>query len=240
MDEKLTSGRILAQAFSAYFGNFLPFSVICLVVLSPQIVLTFLQTEAMLRDPSSPYLPAYTFLGFVVQAIAPSLATAAVTYGVFRYLRGNSAAVGDALRTGFRRLLPVIGVSLVVGVITALGMFACLIPGFIAAATFGAAVPTAVIEKTGVGASLTRSRELTRGHRWTVFGVIFGLGILTGLVTFAIALLAETRPWLSQGLLSIVIVLSTGLQASAYALVYYNLRRVKESIDVEELAAVFD
>ena len=40
--------------------------------------------------------------------------------------------------------------------------------------------------------------------------------------------------------ISVSAILYTGLHATAAALVYYHLRRTKEFIDVEEIAAVFD
>jgi len=49
------------------------------------------------------------------------------------------------------------------------------------------AVPACVIEKLGVGKSLSRSSALTRGYRWPIFGIILltivGSAVVSYLVT---------------------------------------------------------
>jgi hypothetical protein len=102
------------------------------------------------------------------------------------------------------------------------------------------AVPVAVIERAGVGQALSRSRDLTAGMRWRVFGVIFVLS----LVSFVIALPmnfshlflplrgAVTLQWAAT-------VFGTVLQAVGMGVVYYQLRSTKEHFNVDEIASVF-
>ena len=92
----------------------------------------------------------------------------------------------------------------------------------------------------GVIGALQRSEALTKDYRWTVFGVVFGIGILSGIGMIVIGMVAGFS--LAVFLVAIVLgtIIATALQATAPALVYYHLRKAKESIDVEEIAAVFD
>ena len=121
-----------------------------------------------------------------------------------------------------------------------IGMMLLLVPGIIAVTILAAAVPAAVIERPGVARALGRSAELTRGSRWSVFGVIFSIYILSYLAGAAVGFLAplSVNLYLAGSLLTNVVF--TALQATAHTLVYFHLRRAKETFDVEEIAAVFD
>ena len=110
------------------------------------------------------------------------------------------------------------------------------------------AVPVAVIEKGGLGVALARSAELTRGYRWTIFGVHFVLGLIIFIVAVVVGTLfgvasASGAP-ASSGTGALVF-FPIGAFFSAWlactnAVVYHDLRVIKENIDIESIAAVFD
>jgi hypothetical protein len=245
LDHKFTSGSVLSQTFSVFFGNFPAFMVICGLVLAPALVLRgfglYLGPDEFDTTGTSGALGMMlNFLGILLTIPLSPLATGAMTYGVFQHVRGRHASIGDCLGTGLKRLLPVLGVSIIAGIIQMLGTVMCIVPGIIAAVILAAAVPAAVIENPGVFASLRRSESLTEGYRWPVFGVVFGIWV----INFVLALFATFLTFVSP-LLYIIVTLSltivfTGLNAAASALIYYHLRMTKEAIDLEEIAAVFD
>ena len=108
------------------------------------------------------------------------------------------------------------------------------------------ATPVAVVEKRGVFASLRRSGELTRGYRWQIFGMVFCLF----LINWTLGWFANRIRQIAYGdfgllavgisIILLVQIIGRALQATAAALTYYHLRTTKESIDSDELAAVFD
>ena len=112
-------------------------------------------------------------------------------------------------------------------------------------------VPIVVNERLGIIGTLKRSAELSRGHRWKLLGVmalLFLLSMIVSLVIpFALVAIAELLDMASAALLNVVTVVNFIVQvivALLFAVIicvaYYELRRVKEGVGVEEIAQVFD
>ena len=111
------------------------------------------------------------------------------------------------------------------------------------------AVPALVVEKTGVFGAFGRSAELTKGHRWAIFGlalVVWLISILLGLAIIPLqsvlllpggGIFAEVPRLIVSGLVNVI---TTTITAAGTAAVYYELRSIKEGIGPEQLAAVFD
>jgi hypothetical protein len=87
---------------------------------------------------------------------------------------------------------------------------------------------------------MSRSAFLTEGSRGEVFGVLFVLGVLQFGSGFAVALLKLKNPNLSLILSGVLSLFTVGLTATGSAVMYYRLRSVRESIDVDQIASVFD
>jgi hypothetical protein len=244
VEHRFTSGTILAEAFAVFFGNFVAFALICTLVLAPVLILqayVILGPTAMAETGQPTMGEALLGVLLVILAVLLTpIATAALTYGVFQHVRGKRAGIADCLTVGLRRLLPVLGVSILTGLIIGIGTLLCVVPGIIAATVLAAAVPAAVIERPGVTGAMARSEKLTSGYRWTVFGVIFGIYLLQFIVNMGLNMLAIVSPPGFMLASAVSTIIFTGLFATAATLVYYHLRKAKEAIDVEEIAAVFD
>ena len=100
-------------------------------------------------------------------------------------------------------------------------------------------VPAAIEEKLGVFDAMSRSKVLTDGYRGDIFGVLFVVGILNFGATLVLGLLAAKNQTLMLVLSGIKDLLAVGLSATATAVMYYRLRSVKESIDVDQISSVF-
>ena len=144
-------------------------------------------------------------------------------------------------------MLAVLGVAIVAGIILILGFIALIIPGFIVMTMFWVVVPVAVIERQGVGSSLSRSRFLTYGHRWAIFGIVILLGLAQGLSqALAQTLLLPSIPLRVQDLLPwlfgdlLITAFFAALAAVTVGVGYYLLRSEKEGADIKTIAAVFD
>jgi hypothetical protein len=239
-------GSVLSRSWSIYLANLVPFFILALIVQVP----SFLWTLLYKPDPLEPNM-IMNLAGSVLPMVLGFILTGALTYGVFQQMRGRKASIGDCISVGIARLLPVIGVALVVGLGVFLGLLLLIVPGVILICMWWCAVPVAVVEKGGVSVSLARSSELTRGHRWTVFGIILVMGIIQAIAGAVIAMVfvsSTTATELAAGRISLVgmIVLFAvsaffaAWQACANAVGYHDLRATKENIDIEAIAAVFD
>lgn len=244
-------GEVLKRSFGIWIKNLVPFMLITLLVSSPVIIYTL-----MVLDPKDFDLDAFErnrnvlrIAGFAIDI----LITGALVYGVMQQLRGQHASVGKCLGVGLQRMLPALGVGILVALCFFGGLLLLIVPGVIIYCMLYVAVPVAVIEKPGVLASLKRSRELTQGYKGSIFGILFllfiialGFGIILsrmimGEATEAASIeeyLSSVRSYVVIGQLMEAAFSSLG--AVACAVVYHDLRLVKEGVGIEELAAVFD
>ena len=129
------------------------------------------------------------------------------------------------------------------------GLILLLVPGIILGVMWSVAAPAMVTERLGVMASLGRSRALTKGSRWRIFGLLtVGLIILlvpllvTPLLTGALtdpAVAANAGFGIStiiQGLLGAV---ASMILITVLAAIYIELRTIKEGASTESLASIF-
>jgi hypothetical protein len=235
------AGAVLGDTFSIFFRNFIPFLLISAVVVAPVFVAIIALSGTESRGALLALLGAVTLVeGFVVTPVV----TGAITFGVVQELRGRDASVGECLSRGVASLLKVFMVAFLQGLVIFGGMIACIVPGLIAAVALSVAVPAAIEERLSASGALRRSSELTKGHRWAVLGVLLLLGVIgfgLGQVAQLLAPAAAAGRPLANLLPSTAISpLTTSLQATAAAVMYYRLRSGVEGIDVAELTSVFD
>jgi len=228
-------GEVLGQTFSIYFSNLLPFTLLTAFALAPAYALVFLVGRA--PQASALVIVSSLLLG-LVSILSSNIATGAITFGVFQQLRGKDASIVECLGRGLSLLLPVFGLAFVQSLGIGIAMLACLVPGILLAVRWAVSIPAAVTEGTGISDSIERSTYLTDGLRWDVFGVLFVLGLIQVGSVFLLRLVAG-NPTLLLLLTGVKDLLVVGLSATASAVMYYRLRSIKESIDVDQIASVF-
>jgi hypothetical protein len=256
-------GRAISRAFSVLSRNFVTFFIVTTVAYLPVLLLIWGVAEAV---SGSGVGIAVVVFGVLLLMALFMLSQAVVLHGAFQDMRGRPVSLADSLGVGLRRFLPLIGlavVMLLVAVAGALlvGLMSFLVGmisgGLIAGILSGVllviaavillimwfvATPVCVVERLGPFASLRRSSQLTKGHRWKIFGlmllmiiisVIAGqvveyiLGAVGGMILIAIGTLIWNGIW-------------GAFYAVAVAVTYHDLRVAKEGISIEQIAAVFD
>ena len=224
-------GDVAARSWQVLTRNILTFSILTGAALLPQLVLS----TGML--PIAP--EAVSGLSFLSQVVLSALAQAVVVYAAFEELRGRRPATGESFSRGFTRFLPAILVSGVSGFVVVLGLICLVVPGLIAAAAYSVAVPVCVVEGAPTRASMRRSSELTSGYKGKIIGVYAAyfsvLGIVSALIDNVISapIPAAFLGWFWT-------VFTTAFSAVFAAILYHDLRAVKEGIGIDEIAAVFD
>lgn len=161
-------------------------------------------------------------------------------------LKGGRPDWRESLKAASRYLLPLIGIGMIAGLATFLGLLLLILPGVLLYLRWLIAPAVAVAERKGVLESMGRSAALTRDNRWR----LFGLALIGWLVaTVMVAVVAVPYALLPEGsktalvlsdlilgpLVSLIAALITGV---GLATVYADLRRVKGS-PVADVAAVF-
>jgi hypothetical protein len=229
-------GEILGETFSIYFANFLPFVLLTAIALAPTYLLVY---QVRHTPAGSPMILSFSILLIILALLAPNIATGAITYGVFQQLRGKDTSVGECLGRGLSLLLPVVKLAFVQTLATSIAAIACLVPGALLAVRWAVSIPAAVTEGTGISDSMDRSTFLTDGLRWDVFGVLFVLTVINFGSFFLVRLTAAKNPDLYLLLAAVKDLLVVGLSATGSAVMYYRLRGIKESVDVDQISSVF-
>lgn len=132
------------------------------------------------------------------------------------------------------RVKPKLNTLALVGILAALGvgigLLLLIVPGLILWTWWLVIVPVIMLEGSGVTDAFGRSRELVRGHGWSVFGVL----VLTILILIAVDLVFRL---IAVGLDDVVIellldiasqTLTAPFIALAWTLTYYRLRGLEQ------------
>lgn len=167
--------------------------------------------------------------------------------GVLVGAESKAASVGDAFRIALRRFLPMLGLIILWALGLMVGYLLIVIPALILLTMWSASAPALVAEGIGPIAAFGRSRVLTKGFRWPVFGalVIFGImyfalsialqgGSTTGMLT-----LYGSSPVAALALATLVSTVMGILNAAFLAGLYGELRDAKEGGSNSQLADVF-
>jgi hypothetical protein len=138
--------------------------------------------------------------------------------------------LGETFQAVRPQLSSIVVAGVIAGIAIAIGLVLLIVPGLVLLTWWILIIPVIVLERRRAGESFTRSRELVRGHGWSVFGLI----VLTILlfIAFRIVLglvLLPVGDWLRSFLTEIVTgTLATPFVAVAWTLLYYRLRGAKE------------
>ena len=187
--------------------------------------------------------------GLVVSVIGAQVVAglATVYAGALAQGRDGRGEVSQRLRGRWPALL---GVSAIVGVLVAGGLMLLVAPGVLAYLVLALAASVVAMEKSGVGDSLRRSAQLSRGHRGRIFGA-FALALLIGTVIGAVVTTvlsslfgthdAVTTLLITQAVGSVVGAFTGAWTGAVVALLYIDIRIRSERLDYAlRLAADLD
>jgi len=245
--------RVLSRLFGVLGRNFGRFLLSAAILVGlPMVALGFFQMVQINEGGPSgdPTLSGVSALAVgLVSLVTTTVLQAAIIHGSVEDLNGRPASVVEGLIMASGRALPLIGLSLAVGLVTAFGLLLLIVPGVLVALAFSVAVPALMVERRGVFDAMQRSRDLTRNHRGAVFG-LFVLYLvaamivqLAGSITAGVAGASGISNFIAiNGIVvtPVVQMLSSLLLAVGTASIYYELRFIKEGVGPEALARVFD
>ncbi len=229
-------GDVLSRTFSVLSRN-LAFCIVTAIAYLPTLAL---MTERGQR--TSPGRAVLMIGGGLLLAMAlGALSQAIVLFGAFEDMRGRPVNLMASVRVGLSRFFPVLGVAILGAVFAGIAAILLVIPAFIVMTMLYVASPACVVERLGPMQSLRRSRELTKGHRWKIFGLLFLVGIIVA-IGGAVANLFVYVGGLG---LALLVKLLWGALSGAYSAImvvvaYHDLRVAKEGVDTDKIASVFD
>lgn len=228
----LNIGGIIGRTFETLMKNPTVFFGLVFSVMIPPVVL------GALIPPESPF----SFIINFVEVVLAFIVQGSIAYAVYQVMRGGAVNIADAVSRGTAALLPLVLTSFLATLGMTAGLMLFIIPGLVLMCVWFVAIPACVVEKTGPIASLRRSSFLTRGFRWRIFALVLLTSILIlALVSAAtLLLLSLTGNHVIAMLVGGVIGMVPQAFASVlYAIVYYDLRVIKEGVSLENLTSAF-
>jgi hypothetical protein len=231
-------GHVFSRAFDVLSRHFVMFLLLTAIPSLPYLFIAGGQrpTPADFQRLGGPGL--LLLLGWLLSPIIQAI----VLYGTFQDMRGKSFGFAESFRKGLARFFPIIGAAICFVFMVVLGTILLVVPAFIFMSMYYVSIPACVVERTGPIASLKRSAELTKGHRWKVLGVALVLAVVGGIVAAIIGgVFGAAGGLVFAGVGSFLWRTVYGAySAIVLAVMYYELRVAKEGIDIDRLAAVFD
>lgn len=246
--EHLDIGRVLNNTFGVIMRNPLIFlGLSFLIVALPQAVIQLAtgaaaagnDPNAMMEMFSSPSMIATAAGGWLLLMILSVLLQATFIIATVKDLNGQQVSLGECIGLAVGKLLPLIGLGLLMTLGIMLGIILLIIPGLILALMWIVASPVMMAEDKGIIDSLKRSAELTKGSkRWIVllFVVYIILSMILGMLMIPFAFAGATAIMV-VGL--VINTLTGAIQGTGIAAVYVDLRIVKEGGNTDALADVF-
>jgi len=249
-------GKVLSDTFQTFFGNFFRFWAVSLLLIVPTVLGFWALGAFMIPDPDAPAPAATTgffisFFGTLAWAfVSIAVMMAAVTYGAIEYQTGRKAPLSDMLKMALRSLFPVVVAMVLSGILYMIGWLLFIVPGIIVAMMLCVTIPAIVAEGLGPFKGLHRSRELTTGFKWPIFGCLLVMLVVVQVANFALmipmmftgttALDPSVTGWIIKAATFILMGSMYAFMGSGVAAIYTNLRTAKEGVSADDIAAVFE
>ncbi len=221
----MTVGGVLGEAWHLYTKFFTRFFVVAAIVF---LVINLVNAA----------LGSIVGTGAGITLLVALITTVVSLVGTF-WVQGALVYAVDDVRDGridssigelFQRVRPYLGTLIVSGILAglgiAVGLVLLIVPGLVLLTWWCLIVPVIVLEGRQVGEAFTRSRELVRGHGWTVFGIVIvsvlAIAIASGLIQSIFSFLGPfLRYWIGGTIASAIV---DPFLAVALTLVYFHLR----------------
>ncbi|HJT41009.1 MAG TPA: hypothetical protein VJ762_11820 [Sphingobium sp.] len=255
-ERSLSIGTVLSRTFGTLGDNpVATFGIAFLFGALPQLLYSYFIGSSLVGARGSAALGtvAVSLGSSAVFLLLSMLVQGALVRATVAHADGQRASLAQCIGTGLSAALPLIGLSILMVLGVMAGFLLFFVPGVMLFLMWAVAVPALVAEEEGVFAAFGRSRFLTKGARWKIFGLqlvllvlifvfsaIYGAILLAGGMASAAAFEGVAR--LSPLLLIFSAISNTLLIAfwsTAQANLYIGLREWKDGPQAGKLADIF-
>ncbi|MEP7020958.1 MAG: hypothetical protein ABI808_09920 [Pseudonocardiales bacterium] len=189
----------------------------------------------------------------VISAVLGTALSGFIAVVVTQDVLGVKVTAREVLARLRGRILALFGLAVVITVLEGLGLLAFLVVGVWLWGMWAVAVPAMVVERTTIRGALSRSRQLTAGLFWRVWGIralgyllVSVLNLIVSIPFLALASAVTSSSFLPDAnsgssvvytlIIAVGSVLSTTLtapiRAGIDALLYVDLRTRREGLDI--------
>lgn len=253
--ERFRIGRVFSTTFQAIFERWQSVGAFALIVGVVMAIISSFTTIPALAgyDPASPATalamfssPLY-YLGAGLGIVSYVFVQAGSLYGFVNRGDGQDVSISDCFNAGIRHFLPLLGATILGVMGEMLGYVLLFVPALIIAAMWSVSGAALVAERLGPVECLGRSRALTKGIRWPIFGslVIFLLVYLViafgvqGFRVNGMLSLYQSSPVLGAAISTTSSTIMGLLMNSYLAALYRETVLVKEGGRTSQLAEIF-
>jgi hypothetical protein len=236
-------GETIGKGFNLYFNNFTPMILVSLLCQVPQVLL--------LRFSSFSHIPQHhfdvsffvlMFINTILTIIFSSFLAAFIINLVAKKFLENSPTPKENMTSIFSYILPVIGLSFLVGLAIIVSAVALVVPGIIVALGYSVATQVLIIEKRKIKESMGRSWTLTKGKRGSLFLIMLVIYIIVACINLpftGLFHLLHLDLQLITYLNLIIGAITAPIIPCILVVIYFNLRIEKEGFNIEHLAQQF-
>lgn len=195
---------VIGEAWTLLKPSIAPWVGAILIVGVIQLVFVGLQTSLTPRNAQGLQQPgAMSFLLQIISTIVSVFLTGALFKMAIQHVKTGRAEIGEMFNIG-DIVVPLFVASILVGLITIVGIAACIIPGIIAALGLSMTTPLVVDQKLGATEAISRSWAMMKGNllSFLVLGLVLGIINLGGMLACGVGLLVTAA--LSQLALALV------------------------------------
>jgi hypothetical protein len=224
----MTVGGVLGEAWGLYTKFFTRFFTIAIIVYLVVNLIGALIATAFGGGAGVTIL--LVLIGVVVSIVGTFWLQGALVYAVDDVRDGRiDTTVGQVFERVRPYLGTLIGAGLLAGLGIALGLILIIIPGLVLLTWWCLIVPVIVLEQKSIGEAFGASRELVRGHGWTVFGIIIVTWILSAIASGIIQAIFSFlnnffQTWIGGSIASAIV---GPFLAIALTLTYFKLRELR-------------
>jgi len=248
----MSIGRVFNRAFAALGANAATmFGIAFLFSALPIALLNLSQAGS---GPTRDYITNASVVGgiYLASFVLTQLAQGGLVRATIAHTDLRTVSFGACVATGVRVALPLLALGILLGLGLMLGFAFFIVPGILLYLAWSVAVPALVVERTGIFEAFGRSRFLTHGARWNVFGIGLVMLVLyyvliaaVGIATVAVTGLPAGRDGaaafgtLSSVLTALSTTVSTAVVAAVQTSLYVELRDWKDGPQVDQLSDIF-
>lgn len=239
-EEKLKAPDLVGDGFRLLFANFgVLYALAMVFALAEQVVYLAFGDGFTMPEPGQ-MIDAQGFLVSVAMVtVIWNYASGVLCLATVDCLNGRRRTLAEYLTRPVPKIAPMVGLGLLVAIGTAVGAMLFVIPGLYVYAMFLVVVPVILLEN-GDWKSLTRARDLTAGHRWTIVWALLILGVMFVGATMLISPLVVPNEDGSFSLIgSFVAALVQGLTFALFSifttLVYVRLLALRDRVPAADL-----
>ncbi|MGW6931637.1 hypothetical protein ACWGE0_16415 [Lentzea sp. NPDC054927] len=129
-----------------------------------------------------------TLLSVLLVLLGTVFLSGFITVIVGHAVLGKPVSFAQAWEEFKPRLLPLLGATLLSGLVIAVGLLFCIVPGIYLWVLFALVTPALVLERCGVGAAFGRSKNLVNGAWWRTFGILLLTVVIGWVISWIISL----------------------------------------------------